>query len=1090
MSGCCQGCAMDEKKLSLKTFSYWIKLETSIKINCSFNTEIVIPAPNFDGPTMEGQDDYNYEDYNTGDETQIGNGTEVTTSIKDEGYLKIIKGLTNITKPAGEGVKLRCEATGEPPPTKFEWLKNEAPIVEEKNRLVARSYKLKGKHEVNSLGTRLKISTLEVHDTGFYTCQISNGIKTVESTGVLKIRVNPFSKPMEISPFSHFTDLFDGSFHDIGLSNSGSNGGFNFDHINGGMKKHNMSLGGTFPNVHTFGMSPDHLGNHFSQNHAPPPDPFEETQLPKGTFHLDDYNSKHIFANPTSGNTKSSSSSKFHNTFVPDLKNDIGKNVVDHSVEPVCQLYRGTRCQKYVGNKTVYIPSNLTQKMLEEKVNVAFTVIENSNDISPGCEAYAEPSLCYSAFPICNSNPSKPPHRICREDCELLENVLCRLEYALAKSHPLIGMQLSLPECEELPEIHSEESRGCLRMGIQKQKQEPYCYWGAGGGYRGTQHLTAKGQLCVPWSYQQEFAVTDYPELVGHNYCRNPGNTEDRPWCFTEYEDRLHRELCDVPQCVSHMWFYILAPCTALMVLFIFWLIYFCCKRRKRNRNDYHRNQNFTTAKIVNGKNSPAKPKAVFNNRPNDNGNLEMNALLPGFQSNNKGQRPHNVVRAREYQLSNVKFLEELGEGAFGKVYKGEVHVSKTEPVLQVAIKTLKENATLKTQQDFRREVELMSELRHPNIVCLLGVVKRQQPYAMLFEYMTQGDLHEYLMLHSPRSADDNGGHILDQHEFLQIALQVAAGMDYLSSHHYVHRDLAARNCLVGDNLTVKISDFGLSRDVYSSDYYRVQSKSLLPVRWMPPESILYGKFTTESDVWSYGVVLWEIYSYGLQPYYGYNNQEVIEMIRSRQLLPCPEDCPSRIYSLMVECWHEVPSRRPHFPELHARLNAWCMESTRVVNYSPNSQGMWSTMDETSFRGTTCSSNSNTSHKSSTNPSNKTQSTQVSGPPVRPQMPAPHRPPNNMGPPMRSFNQTGSKNMANQKYWPLGSNSLPKSSNSSCSGQSSNTNWSNLNLAEEQNHRSQLDKNNFEFARCIEPKNQVIIMPNHRGLNESKISNI
>ncbi|XP_026686010.1 tyrosine-protein kinase transmembrane receptor Ror-like [Diaphorina citri] len=123
--------------------------------------------------------------------------------------------------------------------------------------------------------------------------------------------------------------------------------------------------------------------------------------------------------------------------------------------------------------------------------------------------------------------------------------------------------------------------------------------------------------------------------------------------------------------------------------------------------------------------------------------------------------------------------------------------------------------------------------------------------------------------------------------------LQVAAGMAYLCSHHYVHRDLAARNCLVGDGLTVKISDFGLSRDVYASDYYRIQSKSLLPVRWMPPESILYGKFTTESDVWSYGVVLWEVYSYGLQPYYGYSNQEVIEMIRSRQMLRGPEDCPT-----------------------------------------------------------------------------------------------------------------------------------------------------------------------------------------------------
>lgn len=175
---------------------------------------------------------------------------------------------------------------------------------------------------------------------------------------------------------------------------------------------------------------------------------------------------------------------------------------------------------------------------------------------------------------------------------------------------------------------------------------------------------------------------------------------------------------------------------------------------------------------------------------------------------------------------------------------------------------------------------------------------------------------------------------------------------------------------------------------------------------------------------------------------------------------------------------------------------------------------MWSTIDETSFRGTklkcfnfyckiitftylfimktgtTCSSNSNTSHKSSTNPSNKTQSTQVSAPPTRPQVNATTRI-NPVPPPPRSYNQNGNKTVATQKYWPLGSNSLPKSSNSSCSGQSINTNWSNLNLAEDQSFKSQLDKNNLEFARSIEPKNQVVIsFPNHRGNPESKISNI
>lgn len=173
-----------------------------------------------------------------------------------------------------------------------------------------------------------------------------------------------------------------------------------------------------------------------------------------------------------------------------------------------------------------------------------------------------------------------------------------------------------------------------------------------------------------------------------------------------------------------------------------------------------------------------------------------------------------------------------------------------------VAVKALKENASTKTQADFRREIELISDLKHENIVCILGVVLKEEPLCMLFEYMAQGDLHEFLIANAPNESSNTS---LSQTQFLHIALQICDGMEYLSGHHYVHRDLAARNCLVdcqtlGDQLTVKISDFGLSRDIYSSDYYRVQSKSLLPVRWMPSESILYGKFTTESDIWSFGV--------------------------------------------------------------------------------------------------------------------------------------------------------------------------------------------------------------------------------------------
>nr|CAD7406427.1 unnamed protein product [Timema cristinae] len=685
-------------------------------------------------------------------------------------------------------------------------------------------------------------------------------------------------------------------------------------------------------------------------------------------------------------------------------------------LEGVCQLYRGKTCQMFVGNKTVYIPPTFTQRMLEEKLTAAFTVIAHSTDVSKSCEAFAMPSLCYSTFPLCRTdggaNPdlALSPRRICREECEVLENEMCRLEYAIAKRHPLIGKQLVLAECGDLPAVGSRESKDCLMLGIPRPElAEPgdLCYWGRGERYRGTARLTVSGQGCQQWVNQvYSFKSSEYPELGGgHNYCRNPGGVEIKPWCYTTRGDK---EPCDIPQCEDNMWLYMTACGTAVALLMLILLLCWCCMRRRKSRGSPRNRQlNGSSNKQVSAfktsrTSSPSKSgKGIL--LPGNPQHLEMSALIPGSGNSVKGERGGGALRAREFPLASVRYLQELGEGAFGKVYKGQV--TMTEGPLMVAVKALKENATPKTQADFRREVELMTDLRHPNIVCLLGVVMKGEPllsflrtcisranhflyclnrstvhvlqavhdkfptvlsthensyffwlawlplsltfshakgklsfipldkarqqwrvFKMVIprsEASRRGDLHEFLMTHSPRSAcDDPSIQVLEQPEFLHIALQIAAGMEYLSGHHYVHRDLAARNCLVGDNLTVKISDFGLSRDIYSSDYYRVQSKSLLPVRWMPPESILYGKFTTESDVWSYGVVLWEIYSYGLQPYYGYSNQEVIDMIRGRQLLPCPEDCPSPVYSLMIECWAQVPNRRPHFPEISLRLRA------------------------------------------------------------------------------------------------------------------------------------------------------------------------
>lgn len=188
----------------------------------------------------------------------------------------------------------------------------------------------------------------------------------------------------------------------------------------------------------------------------------------------------------------------------------------------------------------------------------------------------------------------------------------------------------------------------------------------------------------------------------------------------------------------------------------------------------------------------------------------------------------------------------------------------------------------------------------------------------MVFEYMEWGDLAGVL-----RGCRGGGraGPTLDEPALLHVALQVARGMQYLASRRFVHRDLAARNCLVGANLVVKIADFGMSRDVYTCDYYKMGGERPMPVRWMSPESIVYARFTHESDVWSYGVVLWEIYSRGKQPFYGHNNDGATKLILQGIVLVPPENCPRFACELMRGCWKTDPRDRIGFDEICRKLD-------------------------------------------------------------------------------------------------------------------------------------------------------------------------
>ncbi|XP_049873784.1 tyrosine-protein kinase transmembrane receptor Ror-like isoform X2 [Pectinophora gossypiella] len=310
---------------------------------------------------------------------------------------------------------------------------------------------------------------------------------------------------------------------------------------------------------------------------------------------------------------------------------------------------------------------------------------------------------------------------------------------------------------------------------------------------------------------------------------------------------------------------------------------------------------------LVDGK---AQPYGVYGA-----GSLPTASTAPGSTMGGDDTNNERVPLLDRHALT---FLEEVGEGCFGKVHKGLLRTNNGEEI--VAIKVLKESAGRTAEEDFVREVSIMSAFRHNNILALIGVVYRDDINAspwMVFEYMEWGDLAGVL-----RGSRGGGraGPALDDPALLHVALQVARGMQYLASRRFVHRDLAARNCLVGAHLTVKIADFGMSRDVYTCDYYTMGGERPMPVRWMSPESIVYARFTHESDVWSYGVVLWEIYSRGKQPFYGHNNDGATKLILQGIVLVPPEDCPRFACELMRECWRSDPRDRITFDEICRKL--------------------------------------------------------------------------------------------------------------------------------------------------------------------------
>ncbi|KAJ8918921.1 hypothetical protein NQ315_016823 [Exocentrus adspersus] len=599
-----------------------------------------------------------------------------------------------------------------------------------------------------------------------------------------------------------------------------------------------------------------------------------------------------------------------------------------------CGMYNGKICRKYVSN-TKHVWYNNSGGFENEQITSGLWE-ELIVTLSEPCRSAAEKLLCVYAFPECNVDKPLP---LCYEDCVAVKELFCYKEWALLEDKKAQGVFIKsrghfrLPDCGILP-VFSNRTAGCSYAGLIDMKEDEItydCVKGRGRFYQGKVNITKNGIPCQRWDAQSPHTHDSppniFPELKNsENYCRNAGGEEKRPWCFTT-NPGIRWQHCDIPRCLnstseeienqtiamdqflSPAFLIVMSGVGLLVIVVCLLLILLCHRLHKRHLLGY---------------NAPEIAEI----------NIDLDKLPSNVAYHRHGATLNPKLEKLEFPRNDIIYMRDLGQGAFGSVFQAKAPgLIPGEEFTVVAVKMLKDDASDDMQDDFEKEACLLAEFDHPNIVKLLGVCAVGRPMCLLFEYMGKGDLNEFLRQCSPsnyvvRSLVDGEftnkeiykDNQLTHLDKINIALQIASGMVYLSDRKFVHRDLATRNCLISDDMVVKIADFGLSQKIYLQDYYKGSDRDAIPVRWMPLESILYNKYTPESDVWAFGVCLWEIFSFALQPYYGMTHEEVIKYLKEGNVLCSPDGCPAPVYELMKQCWGQKPVDRPSFLIIHQTL--------------------------------------------------------------------------------------------------------------------------------------------------------------------------
>ena len=290
-------------------------------------------------------------------------------------------------------------------------------------------------------------------------------------------------------------------------------------------------------------------------------------------------------------------------------------------------------------------------------------------------------------------------------------------------------------------------------------------------------------------------------------------------------------------------------------------------------------------------------------------GNLKKACLTTSTTLQN-ASLSEEVTETWDILRSSLWFVKKLGAGQFSEVWQG-IWNGTTE----VAVKELKPGIISATE--FSQEAALIKQIRHPRVVQVYGVCTQEEPIYIITELMKYGSLLKYLR---------GDRRSLKLPQLIDMGAQVAAGMAYLEENNYIHQDLAARNVLVSENLICKIEVVSMAR-VLSHNIYKAHRGADFPIKWRAPEALIHQLFTIKSDVWSFGILLYELITYGRIPYTGMNNDEVLERLQTGYRIPCPMGCPEGLYKIMRECWRDQADSRPTFESLHWRMEDFFVEN-------------------------------------------------------------------------------------------------------------------------------------------------------------------